>query len=39
MGNMLMMSALQYLVLPIQEEILTQGFETLVDPQDPLGAS
>ncbi|KAJ7448108.1 Fungalysin metallopeptidase-domain-containing protein [Mycena latifolia] len=26
----------QYLVLPIQEEILTQGFETLVDPQDPL---
>ncbi|KAJ7452329.1 Fungalysin metallopeptidase-domain-containing protein [Mycena latifolia] len=28
----------QYLVLPIQEEILTQGFETLVDPQDPLGA-
>ncbi|KAJ6448194.1 Fungalysin metallopeptidase-domain-containing protein [Mycena sanguinolenta] len=25
-----------YLVLPIQEEILTQGFQTLVDPQDPL---
>ncbi|KAF7372721.1 Extracellular metalloproteinase mep [Mycena sanguinolenta] len=25
-----------YLVLPIQEEILTDGFQTLDDPQDPL---
>ncbi|KAJ7028244.1 Fungalysin metallopeptidase-domain-containing protein [Mycena alexandri] len=29
----------QYIVLPIQKEILTQGFELLIDPQDPLGAS
>ncbi|KAJ7065817.1 Fungalysin metallopeptidase-domain-containing protein [Mycena amicta] len=27
-----------YLVLPIQEEILTQGFQTLVDPQDTLAS-
>ncbi|KAF9486175.1 hypothetical protein BDN70DRAFT_916399 [Pholiota conissans] len=27
-----------YLVLPIQKEILTQGFETLVDPADPLSS-
>jgi extracellular elastinolytic metalloproteinase len=38
-GNMLVMSVLQYIVLPIQKEIPTQGFELLVDPQDSLGAS
>ncbi|KAJ7895239.1 Fungalysin metallopeptidase-domain-containing protein [Mycena olivaceomarginata] len=27
-----------YLVLPIQKEILTQGFQTLVDPQDTLAS-
>ncbi|KAG6852549.1 hypothetical protein C0991_010991, partial [Blastosporella zonata] len=27
-----------YLVLPITKEILTQGFETVVDPQDPLAS-
>jgi len=26
------------MVLPIQKEILTEGFETLIDPADPLAS-